>query len=151
MSNATRTRFEAKPGRPGRHNEEHRLQVALFKWAAYASARHPGLKLMFAIPNGGARDAVTGAMLKAEGVKAGVPDIFLPLPAGGYHGLFIELKTAQGRPSPEQREWLMRLRHRGYAAVLCQGLDAAVDTLTRYVAGQLLPEDTGLNRNSNHQ
>ena len=134
-----------------RRNEEHQLQVALFKWAKYASAWHPGLKLMFAIPNGGARDAITGAMLKAEGVKAGVPDIFLPLSAGGFHGLFIELKTARGHPTPEQREWLMRLRHRGYAAVLCRGLDAAIDTITRYVAGQFSPEDTGPNRKFNHQ
>ena len=63
-----------------RRNEEHRIQAALFEWAKYASAKHPGLKLMFAIPNGGARDAVTGAMLKREGVKPGVPDIFLPMP-----------------------------------------------------------------------
>lgn len=122
-----------------RRYEEHRIQAALFKWAKYASARHPGLKLLFAIPNGGARDAITGAMLKAEGVKPGVPDIFLPLPMGGYHGLFIELKTQRGQPSPEQREWLMRLRHRGYAAVLCRGLDEAIDTITSYVAGRGLP------------
>ncbi|MBC2593754.1 VRR-NUC domain-containing protein [Ruficoccus amylovorans] len=134
-----------------RRNEEHRLQVALFKWAKYASARHPGLKLMFAIPNGGARDAITGAMLKAEGVKAGVPDIFLPLSAGGFHGLFIELKTARGHPTPEQREWLMRLRHRGYATVLCRGLDEALDTITRYLGGQLSPENTGYDRNFNNQ
>lgn len=131
-----------------RHNEEHRIQAALFKWAKYASSRHPGLKLMFAIPNGGARDAITGAMLKREGVKPGIPDIFLPLPVGDFHGLFIELKTAKGQPSPEQREWLTRLRNRGYAAVLCRGLDEAIDTISRYVAGQLSPDDTGLNSKS---
>ena len=128
-----------------RRNEEHRIQAALFKWAKYASAKQPGLKLMFAIPNGGARDAVTGAMLKAEGVRPGVPDIFLPQPVGQYHGLFIEMKTARGRPTPEQREWLMRLRHRGYAAVLCRGLDEAIDTISRYVAGQLSTETSTTN------
>lgn len=122
-----------------RRNEEHRIQAALFKWARYASAQQPALKLMFAIPNGGARDAVTGAMLKAEGVKPGVPDIFLPLPVGDYHGLFVEMKTARGRPTPEQREWLMRLKNRGYAAVLCRGLDEAIDTLNAYLSGQEVP------------
>lgn len=149
-----------------RRNDEHRIQAALFKWAKCASAKHPGLKLMFAIPNGGARDAITGAMLKREGVKPGVPDIFLPLPVGNYHGLFIELKTAKGSPSPEQREWLMRLSNRGYAAVLCRGFDEAIDTISRYVAGQAVPaskkgqdpkprcgnpispDDTGLNSKS---
>jgi len=119
-----------------RRNEEHRIQSAFFKWAKYASVQYPGLKLMFAIPNGGARDAVTGAMLKREGVKPGVPDIFLACPVGEYHGLFIEMKTAKGRPSPEQREWLSRLRSRGYAAVICHGLDEAIDTATAYVTGR---------------
>ena len=48
---------------------EHRIQAGLFKWAKLASAHHPELTLLFAIPNGGARDPITGAMLKAEGVK----------------------------------------------------------------------------------
>ena len=134
-----------------RRNEEHRIQAALFKWAKYACAQQPGLKLMFAIPNGGARDAITGAMLKREGVKPGVPDMLLPLPAGDFHGLFIELKTAKARPSSEQREWLMRLCNRGYAAVLCRGLDEAIDTISRYVAGQLSPDDIGLNSKSNRK
>lgn len=122
-------------------NQEHRIQAALFKWAAYASREHPALKLMFAIPNGGARDAITGAMLKAEGVKRGVPDIFLPQPVGTYHGLFIELKTSTGRPSPEQREWLCRLNNRGYAAVLCRGFEEATETITKYLKDTLSQGD----------
>ena len=133
-----------------RRNEEHRIQAALFEWAKYASAKHPGLKLMFAIPNGGARDTVTGAMLKREGVKPGVPDIFLPMPVGNFHGLFIELKTAKGRPSLQQREWLRNLSNQGYAAALCRGLHEAIDTISRYVAGQLSPDDIGLDSKSNH-
>ena len=61
---------------------EHRIQAGLFKWFKLASARHPELALLFAIPNGGARDPITGAMLKAEGVKRGVPDLFLPSQPG---------------------------------------------------------------------
>ena len=133
-----------------RRNEEHRIQAALFEWAKYASAQHPGLKLMFAIPNGGARDAITGAMLKHEGVKPGVPDIFLPMPMGSFHGLFIELKTVKGRPSIQQSEWLTNLSNQGYAATLCRGLHEAIDTISRYVAGQLSPDDIGLNSKSNH-
>lgn len=125
-----------------RRNDEHRIQAALFKWAKFASKEHPELKLMFAIPNGGARDAVTGAMLKAEGVKPGVPDIFLPCAAGECNGLFLEMKTARGKPSKEQREWLMRLRNRGYAAVLCHGLEEAIATIKRYMAGELGPGET---------
>ena len=51
--------------------DEHREQAALFEWARYAGGRYPELALLFAVPNGGRRDAVTGARLKSEGVKAG--------------------------------------------------------------------------------
>jgi len=116
---------------------EHRIQAGLFKWAKLASARHPELAFLFAIPNGGARDLITGAMLKAEGVKRGVPDLFLPAAAGPFHGLFLEMKTASGRLSPEQHRWQHSLIEQGYACVTAHSLEQAIDTLTRYLTGRL--------------
>ena len=52
-----------------RGDEEHRMQVALFKWAQAATCTRPELGLMFAVPNGGLRDIVTARKLKDEGVK----------------------------------------------------------------------------------
>jgi hypothetical protein len=112
---------------------EHAEQAALMAWARLQVHRLPGLALLFAIPNGGRRDAVTGARLKAEGVKAGVPDLFLPMARHGFHGLFIELKALGGSPTPEQRGWIARLRQAGYAAEVCRGWEAAASTLTRYL------------------
>ncbi len=112
---------------------EHRIQVALFKWAATASATHPELRLMFAIPNGGARNAITGALLKAEGVKSGVPDIFLPHAVAPHHGLFVEMKTPEGRTSAAQREWLSALSRQGYAVYTAYGLEEAIGAITRYL------------------
>ncbi len=116
---------------------EHRIQAGLFKWAKLASARHPELALLFAIPNGGARDPITGAMLKAEGVKRGVPDLCLPAAAGPFHGLFLEMKTASGRLSPEQQQWQQQLRAQGYACATAHGLEQAIDTLTSYLTSRL--------------
>ena len=116
---------------------EHRIQAGLFKWAKLASALHPELALLFAIPNGGARDPITGAMLKAEGVKRGVPDLFLPAAAGPFHGLFLEMKTASGRLSPEQHQWQRGLIKQGYACVTAHSLEQAIDTLTRYLTDRL--------------
>ena len=76
---------------------EHSEQAALFRWAAMQSKSIPALALLLAIPNGGARSLTTGGRLKAEGVKAGVPDIVLPVPRGSYASLWIELK----RPATE--------------------------------------------------
>lgn len=43
---------------------EHYEQVALFDWARQAEGRFPELGLLFAVPNGGARNVVTGTRLK---------------------------------------------------------------------------------------
>ena len=70
---------------------------------------------------------------KAMGVKRGVPDICLPVPLGGYAGLYIELKAGKNRPTPEQREWLSALTQFGYFAVVCYGFEEAVATITKYI------------------
>lgn len=70
---------------------------------------------MYHIPNGGKRGKVEAIHFKAEGVKAGVPDICLPVPRGEWHGLYIELKRREGgRVSPEQTKWLEDLMRQGY-------------------------------------
>ena len=52
------------------------------------------------------------------GLKKGVPDLFLPVPSGPYHGMYIELKWQDNKPKPSQVEWLRRLRRRGYKCVV---------------------------------
>lgn len=108
-------------------------QVTLFKWAAFQSGKYPGLSLMFHIPNGGKRDAREAARFKAMGVKPGVPDIFLPLPRGDYHGLFIELKANGGRVSKFQQEFIARLREQGYRVEACFGWEAAAAVVIQYL------------------
>lgn len=116
-----------------RRDTEHKHQVALFQWAAYQSRRWPELSLLFAIPNGGARDKITGQRLKDEGVKAGVPDMLLPVARGDYHGFFIELKAPDGSASDLQEEWVENLRAQGYRAEVIHGWTAARDGLIEYL------------------
>jgi len=118
---------------------EHQEQVSLFRWADFARARYPELALLFAIPNGGHRHKAVAKRMKAEGVRAGVPDLCLPIPRGPWHGLFIEMKTAAGRPSQAQNVWLTALRAQGYRAEVCRGWHAARAVIEAYlspVAGQ---------------
>lgn len=113
---------------------EHLEQMALIRWASMMSRRIPQLRLLFAIPNGGARDAVTGRRLKDEGVRRGVPDLFLPVPIPPYAGLFLELKRVGGGTlSPEQRRWLEDLRESGYQAIVCHGWREAVRVIEEYL------------------
>ena len=109
---------------------EHQEQCMLFQWAAWK----PELRLMHAIPNGGKRDIRTAALMKAEGVKPGVPDIFLPLPRGGCHGLYIELKRRKGGiVSKEQAAWMAALAAQGYRCAVCHGWEMARDEILDYL------------------
>ena len=93
---------------------------------------------VFAIPNGGSRDRREAARLTAQGVKKGVPDLFIPRAAGKFHGLFIEMKREKGgRLSPNQAEWIALLRREGYAAYACPGFDNARAVIDRYLAGRI--------------
>ena len=114
-------------------SSEHAEQVALFEWAALHAGRCPELGLMFAIPNGGKRDPVTAMRLRDEGVKPGVPDVYLPVARQGWHGLFIELKYGRNKTTDKQNEWLDRLMEQGYLAVVCYGWNEAVEVLRDYL------------------
>ena len=115
---------------------ENAEQAALFEWARLSEKKHPELKLLHHIPNGGARDGRTGAVLKRTGVKPGVPDICLPVPSGDHHGLYIELKRRNGGAlSANQRIWLNALSEQGHKAVCCKGWEEARDEIIKYLEG----------------
>ena len=114
-----------------RHIESN-TQIACVRWFRY---QYPKLrKLLFAVPNGGARDRVTGAILKAEGVVAGVADLLLLVPSGLYHGLCIEMKTKEGRQSDSQKEWEQAVTAQGYAYSLVRTFADFKDTIETYLA-----------------
>ena len=112
---------------------EHDEQVKLFQWAAYRLGIYPELALMFAIPNGGQRNIVVAKKLKAEGVKAGVPDICLAISRGGYHSLYLELKHGRNKATAEQAYWLERLLHEGYQALVVHEFEGARDAIIAYL------------------
>jgi hypothetical protein len=115
---------------------ENQEQAALFEWAKLSEWKHPELKLLHAIPNGGLRDARTAAVLQRTGVKSGVPDLCLPVARGGFHGLYIELKRLKGGVlSINQKTWLGLLAKEGYKAVMCRGWLEARDTILDYLEG----------------
>lgn len=149
-----------------KRNSESGHQKGLFAWAAMAQ-RHgfkvaddmtayskPGLMVaenvqglatafqlawLHAIPNGGKRDPKTAALLKAEGVRKGVADVFLPFPRiypNGkitYCGLYIEMKTTEGRQSPEQKEFEAHCNEMRYVYRVCRSWREAADVIKDYL------------------
>ena len=115
---------------------EHEEQSALMRWAELAAHQEPDLGLLFAIPNGGHRHPSVAAALKREGVKSGVPDLFLPVVRAPFPGLFIELKAQSGTLSPTQKRWGDLLRAQGYAYAVAFGWEEAKDVLEGYLKGE---------------
>ncbi len=127
------------------------LQKAVLCWSALAEnrARFPALKWLFHVNNGdrasGRVGLIRGGRAKAMGVKKGVPDLWLPVPAAPrmqgntfrvgeyYHGLIIEMKTPTGIVSDEQKEWLDHLNGMGYYAKVCWSWEEARDLLVWYL------------------
>lgn len=122
---------------------EHQHQVALIHWARHVRLE-PGADIkpgafiadyLLAIPNGGKRDAREGARLKAEGVKAGVSDLLLPIRRGGYAGLWLELKAPGEKPTATQVTWLDRMETGGYFATWVDSWEKAAQVITDYLDG----------------
>lgn len=147
--------------------KEHGEQTALFAWAAcaalhgfeYASDdlayKHETrqslswkfgpsytvsvLSRLHAIHNQGHGDAIRGARAKAEGVRAGVPDVFLPVRKRNYAGLYVELKQQKYRTAKdgglkkEQIYWIDYLRNAGYRVEVAYGWREAAQHIQNYL------------------
>jgi len=116
---------------------EHDEQVYLMQWWSMACKRF-GISehLLFAIPNGGQRNVIVASKLKAEGVRAGVPDLFLAVARHGFHGLFIEMKKPKGGiVSDKQDVMLNDLNDQHYHAVVAHGWIQAKTSIESYLGG----------------
>lgn len=92
-------------------------------------------RLLFHIPNGGYRRLSTGIAMKKAGLRPGVPDLFLAIPAGGKNGLFIEMKRLYGGVlSQSQKEMISLLEGQGYACAVCHGWIEARNAIAAYLS-----------------
>lgn len=93
----------------------------------------PGLRWLHHSPNGGQRDAFTGAQMKALGVKPGFPDLILPVRTTTHVGLVIEMKTEEGRTSALQDEWLEHLQDNGWLTIIARSAEDARSLVCLYL------------------
>ena len=112
-----------------RHPESD-LQIAAVRWFRYQYPK----AILFAIPNGGKRNAREAARMKAEGTTPGVPDLFIAEPRGIDAGLFIEMKAGKGKVSAEQKDMGERLLVAGYGVAVCRSFEEFKATVTTYLS-----------------
>lgn len=111
-------------------------QQMLIKWVNLHYIKHLDLPLgpyLISFANGGKRDIREAARLKKEGVKAGVPDLFLALPSNKYHGLFIEMKSPSGRLTENQKKYFALLTDQYYKCVVCRSWIEAKEAILNYL------------------
>ena len=115
-------------------NQESRIQQSLMQWAAYASGSNPELGLLYSIPNGANTTIQNRKRLVCEGLKAGMPDLCLPVQRGDFSALYIELKTPKGRLSKVQEERIESLQTYGNMVVVCRGLEETIESINKYLS-----------------
>lgn len=109
-------------------------QIKLFNWARIHEEYIPELKLMYHVANEGKRKEITGKLLKAAGLKSGVPDICLPVRKLGYAGLYIEMKYGKNKPTEAQEKFMKLLRAEGYKTAVCYSFEDAREVIRHYLA-----------------
>lgn len=118
---------------------EEAQQVLVMVWAKKISLAGRGeLDLLFHIPNGGSRGKSEGARFKAMGVKAGVPDLLLPLVSkcGKFNNLWIEMKYGDGKASETQEKWHRSLERSGGRVVVAWSWKNAVEAICEHLGGE---------------
>jgi hypothetical protein len=120
---------------------EHDHQARAFSWAKDHIDDFPELDDLFALPLGGWRPKSTCQRLKEEGVKAGLPDVCLPIPLNGCGALYLELKRPDGkRPTRVQEDWHRRLRLRGNRVEVVWSWADLIMTVLDYL-GYAIPKE----------
>ena len=115
-----------------RKSIEHTEQVKLVQ---RVRAFYPDT-IIASIPNGGDRTALERVRLHSEGVLAGMPDLCVLEALGGYHGLFVEMKTATGQQSKEQKALQLQLNNRGYLCVVARSASEGFEIIKGYLNGE---------------
>ena len=117
------------------------IQRNVFLWAQMLCREHPELELLNASLNGVRLTIGQAKKVKKSGMRKGYPDLFLPVPRGGYHGLYIELKRKKRgkalEASDDQKWWLRKLTEQGYYTTVCRGFDETTETIINYLKGVL--------------
>lgn len=120
---------------------EHDEQVLFFEYVGWKAKGDHRYEPIFSVPNGSYKSASSALKFQKEGLRSGVPDIFIAYPAGKYHGMFIEMKYGKKEPTDKQWEWLRRLASNDYKCIVAYTGNDAIAALEAYLSLPSLYEE----------
>lgn len=118
---------------------ESRIQASIVDWWNVASAGYRlDSRLLAHVPNGGKRGKIEASILKGMGVRPGFPDLVLMVPfrRDGHivaPGLLVEVKSPEGRLSPEQKQMVPLLQQQGYAVCVAWNVTEGIGAIVNYL------------------
>lgn len=131
---------------------ESAYQTQVVEWSRWAfkvnPVRYPYLDMLHCSLNGVKLSGTQAKIAKGQGMLSGVPDLFLPVPKNGFHGLFIEMKSDKGRVTENQHWFLTNAESLSYKTVICYSAKEAIsaiqayydeETIKRYYSGFTVP------------
>ena len=127
-----------KPSRTKKRNAQPEAaeQENVIKWARDNEKTYPFLWMLHSSLNGVKLSKIQAGKALKQGMKKGVPDLFLPVKQGGFSGLYIEMKSAKGRVSVEQSRYLKCAAENGYSVVVCYSAVEAINTIKAHLEQQ---------------
>ena len=116
-----------------KHTESaHQSQVIEWSRWAYKTGKYPMLNMLHCSLNGVKLSATQARIAKAQGMLSGVPDLFLPVPRGKYHGLYIEMKHGTNTLTDNQKRFLQNAANVGFAVSVCYSAQEAIKRIEDY-------------------
>ena len=113
-------------------DSESTQQKHLFKWIRLKALKDWRYDKIYHIPNGGLRAKTTAINLKREGAKAGVWDIFVPIPKNGFSGMYIEMKFGKNKLTDNQIKFREHLEE-FYKFEVCYNWIEAKEIIEEYL------------------
>ena len=120
----------------------HQAQVIEWSKWAYKTGKYPMLNMLHCSLNGVKLSGTQAKIAKGQGMLSGVPDLFLPVPKNGYHGLFIEMKSEKGRVTENQHWFLTNAESVGYKTAVCYSAKEAISAIQAYYDQEMIKGTT---------
>ena len=116
-------------------------QASVIEWAKWAikanPSRYPHLDMLHCSLNGVKLSGTQAKVAKGQGMLSGVPDLFLPVPKNGFHGLYIEMKSEKGKITDNQHWFLTNAEGLGYKTVVCYSANEAISAIQAYYGKEI--------------